>query len=234
MAIAFVSSSSAQNDGASSITISHTVASGSNRLLVVKSHVECNGTPANRPVTGITYNGDALTFANEISLTTSGSEDDTVEIWYMVAPDEGTFNVVTTWTGTVEGCVVGVENYTGVKQTSPVDATADAANAATPGPANVNIVTTVADCMLISAAHDISSGGTLTVNSGQTQTYNVQNAGQLKAAGAYELVTTATTYNESWTTTSGNRDWLVNVVAFKPAVASSTTYSGYYGYGQNY
>lgn len=231
MAIALDATNSGQNDGASSITVALTV-SGSNRLLVVKTHAECNGTPTNRPVTGITYNSVALTQATAISYTTAGSEDDTVEIWYLVAPATGANNCVVTFTGALDGCVVGVESYTGVSQTSPLDATATAATTAV-GPATVNITTTTDNVVLVGAAHDISSGGTLTANSGQTENYNVSNSGQLRAAGGYEVVGGAGVYTESWTTTSGTRDWMIAVAAFKP-VATTSTFTGYYGYGQNY
>lgn len=219
MAIALNAVSSGQNDGASSITVSHTVA-GTNTLLVVKTHCEANTSPANRPVTGITYNSVALTKADDESFTSPGGEDDATEIWYLIAPTDGTNDCVVTFTGVVDGCVVAVESYTGVAQTSPLDVVASTSATST-GPAEVGITTTVANCVLVGAVQTISSSRTLTANSGQTQNYNIQNVGQLKAAGGYEIVTSAQLYTESWTI-DASTDWLIVVAAFKPAVAATT------------
>lgn len=230
MAIAYVSSSNGQADTVSSITVSHVVASGLDRLLVAKTHTDDTTTPADMPVTGVTYNSDALTKADDHLST--GGEKNTIELWYMVAPDEGTFNCVATFTGTVDACMLTVENYTGVDQADPLNTTNSAFTIST-GPIQVAVTTDVANCVIVDMVHTTSSTRTVAVNAGQTQTYNVQQTGAFKGAGSYELVTTATTYTQSWTVSS-NSDWLIIATAFNPAVASSSTYSGYYGYGQNY
>jgi hypothetical protein len=220
-AIAHDTISSGQNDGASSITIAHTTGAGSDRLMVFKSHVEANATPANRPVTGVTYNSIAGTKADDELFTSPGGEDDGLEIYYLVAPATGANNAVITWTGAVEGSVAAIETYTGVDQSTPLDAIASTSTTST-GPMEVVITTTVDDCLIVGAVQTISSSRVIGANSGQTQTYNIQNAGQLKAAGGYEIVGAAGAYTESWTT-DANSDWLIGAAAFRPSVAAPAT-----------
>jgi hypothetical protein len=231
MAIAYVSVSNGQADTVSSITVSHVVASGSDRLLVAKTHQDDTTTPTDMPVTGITYNSVAMTKADDHD--TTGAEKNRIELWYLVAPDEGTYNCVATFTNTIDACMLTVENYTGVKQTSPLNVTGSAF-AISAGPAQVSITTTVADCLIVDMVHATSSSRTFAVNSGQTSTYNVQQTGAFRGAGAYEIVTTATSYTQGWTINTTS-DWLAIASAFEPVVvAGGATYAGYYGYGQNY
>lgn len=101
------------------VTFSHTTA-GTNTLLVVGVDMNITGnTGAN--VTGVTYNGVALTragFRNDAGLTRR------VEMWYLTAPAAGAHSVIVTLslpggTGTV-GVVAGATTFSGVDQTVPV------------------------------------------------------------------------------------------------------------------
>lgn len=219
-AVAADADTEGQNDGASTITVSHTTGSGSNRLMVFKSHVEANTNPSNRPVTGVTYNGVAGTVADTESFTSPGGEDDTCEIWYLIAPATGSNSAVVNWTGAVDGCVVNIETYTGVEQSSPIDASNSTSTTST-GPMQTTVTTSTNNCLLVGAVQTISSTRTITANSGQTQLYNLSNSGQLKGAGGYEIIGAAGNYTESWTINL-NGDWLIVAVAFKE-VATTTT-----------
>jgi uncharacterized repeat protein (TIGR01451 family) len=106
---------------APSFTITHTT-SGTNTLLLVGVSLNISGnTGAN--VSGITYNGIPLTFvgAHNDSATTPTMR---VEIWSLVGPATGTYNIVTSFflpggTGSV-GAVVGANTFTGVDQYQPL------------------------------------------------------------------------------------------------------------------
>ena len=63
-----------------SLTFSHTVASGTDRLLIVSVAISDNVTSVN----SVTYGGQALTFLGQA--TRSGSGGVKTEVWYMVAP----------------------------------------------------------------------------------------------------------------------------------------------------
>lgn len=210
-----------QNDGASSITVNHTVYPRPNRLLVVKVYSEANANPGNRPVTGITFNGDALTKADQEQLTSPGGEDDETEIWYLVNPDIGAYDAIVTFTGAVEGCVVAVESYYNLASTGQPNAVASTSNTSS-GPAEVGLTTTVNGALLVSASQTMSSSGTLAPASGQNLTHYTQNAGQLRAAGGYEVVGNAGSYTDSWTL-GGTEDWLIVIAAFVPYGAGATS-----------
>ena len=87
-----------------SLTWSHTVAAGSNRLLVVE-------VSSLSDVSSITYGGVSLT---ELG---SASRSSYVNFWYLKEPTVGTANVVVTLTGS-NRMVAGATNYTNVDQTN--------------------------------------------------------------------------------------------------------------------
>jgi hypothetical protein len=111
-AATFVASSTfktANGGTANTISGAFTVATGTNRLLVVGI-----GSVPVAPVTSVTFNGVALTKLGQIANGTATK----AEIWYLLAPPEVTANVVVNWTGTVEAAV-GVANYVNVDQNNP-------------------------------------------------------------------------------------------------------------------
>jgi hypothetical protein len=99
----------------STTSFSHTVPSGSDRLLLVS----ISNYPRTSSVSGITYNGVALTLARKQNGNTGGSGN---ELWYLVAPDVGTASVAISWTA---GSVASqwnttATNITGIHQTDPL------------------------------------------------------------------------------------------------------------------
>ena len=89
-AIAFdaVSSAATANAGATTLTFSHTVGAGTNRILIVGVSLETIGTTT---VSSITYNGVSLTYIGNITRNSIRSE-----MWKLLAPPTGTYNVVVT------------------------------------------------------------------------------------------------------------------------------------------
>jgi hypothetical protein len=92
-------------------TYSHTV-SGSDRLLIVQNAVF---TFAEAPVS-VTYNGEPLTKLTDL---VGGDENIRNEVWYLVAPDTGTHDVVVTYTEASE-LLSGAISFTGVHQSVPL------------------------------------------------------------------------------------------------------------------
>ena len=75
------------------ISWSHTVASQSNRILLVWVYYWNDS----RTISGVTYNSVALTkIATQIN---GGSAQRTMELWYLLAPDTGTHTVLVSGTG---------------------------------------------------------------------------------------------------------------------------------------
>ena len=77
------------------LTVSHTVGSGSDRRMIVVTGTECSGEPS---VSSVTYNSDNLTFVDNSQVGSSFRNE--VEVWEMKdadLPSTGAYNVVVTW-----------------------------------------------------------------------------------------------------------------------------------------
>jgi len=102
------------------VTYAHTVASQSDRILIVS--VSNNSTTASQ-IASVTYNGTGMTSIRR-DVGTVGSSVGTVETFYLLAPSTGTNNVVITQGATKSTFVSsGAASYYGVAQSSPIDVT---------------------------------------------------------------------------------------------------------------
>ncbi|HEX9636205.1 MAG TPA: hypothetical protein VGB99_01630, partial [Acidobacteriota bacterium] len=95
-----------------SLTFSHTVGSSTNRILIVGT-AHRDGT---RTITGVTYGGAALTLIGE---EVGPSTANRVTLWYLIAPPEGTANVVVS-VSSKSKIVAGAVSYNNVHQTVPL------------------------------------------------------------------------------------------------------------------
>lgn len=115
--IDLISESSGRGSG-SSRTFSHTIPSGfSNTILIVGVSTQ-DSNHANMPITGITFNGVALTKVRHDEATGNNR----TELWYLKNPDVTTANVVITATGTLGELTGFALGFCNVDQTSPIDA----------------------------------------------------------------------------------------------------------------
>src|SRR2546425_4783859 len=152
--------SSGTSGSAASFTFALTT-SGASRLLVVGVTIR---TDAAQTVTSVTYNGAALTFVRADAVGASVRS----ELWYRVAPATGSNNVVVTLSASAKAAA-GAISFTGVDQTTPVDAQ----NGATGTSVTPSVtVTTVTDgAWVVDAAAFRSTGvGVPTGNAGAGQT----------------------------------------------------------------
>ncbi len=182
-----------------SVTISHTTTSASNREMVVGVSIRETGTTA---VSSMTYNGVSLTFKG--SVLSAGAK---VEIWSLVAPSSGTNNLVVNLNNAGGGTNVGVMTFTGVDQTTPLGAFGSASGDATSGSATVSSAT--GDLVIGAVAvkdinQDLIPGGS------QTERWDLftgteANGGGSTAAGAASV-------NMSWTWTAGT-NWAIGGVS---------------------
>src|SRR5262249_50947218 len=97
------------NTNATSLTLSKTINTGGNGILIVDVTWE---TPAS--VSSGTYGGTALTLLG----TQANGGNGSVAMYYMKMPATGTANVVVTMSGSTK-FTVGATNYFGVDQTTP-------------------------------------------------------------------------------------------------------------------
>lgn len=210
MAVAFDAASSGQTTNATSITVAHTC-SGSDRVLFVGVGWS-TGPEAMASVTGVTYNGVALTQIWEII---DSPTDHANAGWYLIAPATGTNNIVVTFASAMDEICAGGISFTGAHQTSPLG-TFQTANGTT-GNATVN-VSSAADEIVVDNCYVGQNG--ITVGAGQTQRWQQANIGSYSTGGG-STETGAATTTMSWTITSGN-PWNIGAVPIKPAGAAAS------------
>lgn len=141
--------SSGHANSASSLTIAHTVGSLTNGLLWVGVGAR-DATVASLTVTGVTYNGVALTNIRSDLYNTSTFVRS--ENWYLKAPASGTHNIVISMTGSVVdvfGCGL---SFDGVDQTTPIETNAGTGTiTATSTTFSYNVVTSSNNDVLVTA-----------------------------------------------------------------------------------
>ncbi len=189
----------------SAATLSHTVGSSDNRLLLVGI------SSRERSVTGVTYGGTALTLVG----TLNSGPDCRITIYRLINPPSGTANVVVNFSGTLgKGAVVSATSFRGVDQTTPLG-TFNSAIGSSTAP-SVNIASASGDLVYdVLALKNLTA---LTANSGQTERWDLS-AGEIRGGGSTEPATTTST-TMSWTT--ANAKWAIGGVAIKPAIVLNT------------
>ena len=199
----------------STLTISHTTAAGSDRLMVVGVSINNRDFET---VTGVTYDGAAFTFSGQ----ETNADDGRVEIWYLVAPATGTHDAVITFSADLtKSAVAGVITFTGVDQTTPL--VAFAGNQATSaGPATVTVPSAVDDLVLA-----VFSGETVTsvaIDSPAAQQWNLSEtvpAPEQFGAGATDA---GASPNVTISFSLGSNDhWATGGVAIKCLVTPTPT-----------
>lgn len=189
MAVAFDAVGSKAGDG-SSFTFSHTC-TGTDLVLIVG--VSLLGS-VGRTVTGITYNGVALTsIGNAANATTYR-----VEFWQLIAPATGTHNVVVSTGGPPDSVSIGSLSFTGAHQTTPVSGfTSATGNSANPAVT----VTSTTNSMVATVCID---AGSTSLTCDKTIRWNAvlgtdtPRGGGATAAGASSVTTTFTGSNNLW------------------------------------
>lgn len=185
---------------------------GNNRYLVVGISMLSLA----QTVSSITYNGVALTLLGSRNSVSGACR---VELWGLVAPAYGTNTIAVTLSGSIASAGVA-SSYTGVHQTSPIEAF-NSGQATNVGAADATVdVTTVADndwVVDIVATDDTA----ITVGSGQTQAGNVTGAGGSGAMSYEGPKTPAGSVTMSWTDVAALATWAIGGVALRPITAAS-------------
>lgn len=195
MAIAYDNASS--NDGlAPTNTFSHTIGSGSDRLLVIII-ASTAATAAQHVVSACTYNGVSATLA--VGLT-SDSEGLRISIYYLheaSLPAAGSYNVSVTIGGSANTLKVAAMSYTGVASSG-----AEATNSSQSAPniaAHSTNITSVTDNALIVDGFAAGYDGGGPVSPAAPQTERADMGGNFRSGGASDrFVTTAGSYAMEW------------------------------------
>lgn len=97
---------------------------GADRLLLAVVVYETGGDPG---ITGMTYSGIPLTKAVEETVAPSDNFSETVEVWYVVAPETGSNTLAMTNSATSQDAALMAAVYAGTNQSTPIGPTATAA-----------------------------------------------------------------------------------------------------------
>jgi hypothetical protein len=194
-----------------SLTWTHTVGSGSNRILIVGVSLKTRSVSLG----SVTYAGTAL---SKIGAVSTGSNDNRTEMWYLLAPTP-TVNgaVVVTMTASQSTAIAGGSlSYTGVKQSAPAGFTSNSGNSATP---SVVVANATGDVVIDTATAN-GDAGTLTPNAAQTQRWNLfsgssGDGNEIISGGSTKAGAASTTM--SWTVSGGNKPWTIAAVPLAPA-----------------
>ena len=203
MAIAFDATSNSGYQTTTPYSWSHTCTGSSRVLIVGVSMLSVAGSS----VTGITYNGVALT---KIRSDISAVGAVRTELWRLVNPASGSNTVEVTLSATLDSIAAAV-SLTGVNQTNPTGSH-NGASATNVGAADatVSVSTTADGSWLIDAVATTDTA--ITVGAGQTQRSNV--SGTLGSGGtSTEGPKTPTgSVTMSWTDVGAAATWTVSAV----------------------
>jgi hypothetical protein len=214
--IAFDAVGSGNNSGGSTtISWTHTTGSGTNRIMIVGVSIR-NTTVS---VSSITYGAQSLTF---IRSDTHPSATIRSELWYLIAPASGSATVTVILSG-ASRATGGSCTYTGVDQTSPLDANAGGTGRSSSPSQSVTVNT--ANSWLL--GHLAISGSTSTVTSGgagQTMRWDQVTTGTPAANnnrghGSDKGPVGTGSQTISWGL-SAAADWAASVVALKSAFSA--------------
>lgn len=228
--VAFDASTSSSADltrAANTLTFPHTTtATGTNLVLVVGVSMNISGRNTTT-VTGITYNGVALTQAG-----TATSNNQVTEIWYLKAPATGNNNVVVTINvpgagNPTIGMVAGATTFTGADQTTPIRTFASNTDGgAASGFAYVNVTSSTNDYVFenLAMAAGTTVTGTPGVQAQQWATPSGATGRDVYGFGSIRAGAPSVPMNE---TLSGNARWADAAVSIQPSQADlSVTAAG--------
>jgi hypothetical protein len=214
MAIAF-DAVTTEKGSSDSFTFSHTVTGADPCLVVCVS----DSLATLNDVSGITYNGAALTKAIEVK---GPGNAPVSQIWYIAAPSTGANDVVVT-RSTATDTIIAALSFTGVHQTAPLGtAVSLGGNSISPS----KTITTGADDSWCVDCIGFESTVTATVGAGQTQRYNTTQGG-VGAAGSTEAAGTAPdTRTFSWSFDASAKFALTIIELVPVGAVAQKTFTG--------
>ena len=216
MAIAFDAGTNPTYVNAATHTFAHTC-SGSDRLLWV--HCWRRSGDA---VTGVTYNGVAMTSLGTEILAQTTSGNAYLTLWYLVAPATGSNNVVVTSVSALTEHIDSASSYTGCSQTGIPDAQATLSN--TTQTNTTGTVTTVADnCWAIMFLRTQTGNST----AGASTTRRTDAAGFTQTFDGNSPKTPAGSYSLNATHSNGQTGYWM--ASFAP-VSVATTNSNFFAF----
>jgi len=205
MAIAVDATSSGKDTTTNTLTVAHTC-TGSDLVLVVLAGAY-DGAGSDRDISGITYDGTALTY---IDRGEYDAEDSQMEAWYIADPSTGNNNIIVTYGGTCDEVTLMAISLTGAGTIDTND------NASGDGVTITKTLDCAADAMMIGGTQTTTASPTnLSVTVG---TLIAEVDPGFTASSAYIVSADG---NTTLTWTGGDGAWAVVVVSINIKVAST-------------
>ena len=205
---------------ATTLTFSHTIGGGVDRLLVLSVAVE-GATPANAEITGSpTFNGVALTKA--IDRVTGTSFGMNVELWYMLdanLPAAGTYTVSITASSSDE-ISGGVVSVSGAEQQPPEATGSNADEQTGSSTIQTTVTTTTTNAWLFDGVGSGEAVSEFTPDAGQTERWD-QVAASSRGAGSTKIKPVPGLVSMGWTAGSSSNRIAHVVAAFAATVGCS-------------
>ena len=212
-----VTANAGPNVNTVNLTFSHTVGSGSNRILILCISLR----DGNVVVNNATYAATALT---NLGVVNAGGNQNRTEIWFLKAPPTGTASVVVNLSQSKRIIATAI-SFTGVNQTTPL-AFASAASTGG-GSTSASVTVTSAPGQLV--LDTVSANGdadTLTLGAGQTERWNtasgIGTAGNARGGGSTEPGAASVTM--SWTL-GVSKPWSIGAVSLIPAATTAVQFA---------
>jgi uncharacterized repeat protein (TIGR01451 family) len=203
-------SSAFTSSAALSLSWSHTIGAGSNRLLLVGVSINAGTT-----VSSVTWGAQALALVGAQNGQATQSRS---EIWSLVAPASGTGTITVNMSAAaVFGA--GGASFSGVDQTTPLGTFVSAGNNSTTPTVTV---TSAAGELVFDTLAARGDSLTATVGAGQTQLWNYTTGSSPNdVIGASSTEPGAASVTMSWTLAIG-RSWALGAVPIRPTLPTPT------------
>lgn len=199
----------------SSLSWSHTVEAGANRLLIVGVSWRSDD---GQTVSSVSYAGQPMTPVVDKSqpAAATGATRVTVQIFRLIDPPVGTANVNVTLSAAT-GVVGGALALSGVNQTTPIEATASNSDRSTTP--NVSVMTLTGNAWVVDTVARFGAGTlTMTAATNRSEAWNTKITGKNQVGGAASYrgpISPPATVAMDWTWDANNH-WAAAAVAVKP------------------
>jgi hypothetical protein len=216
MAIAHdtTTTNSSQTDGSHQVSYNVTVGTLTNSILVVGCS-NYDGTLNNRTISGITFNGDALTKLRADEIEGAGGQR--TELWYLVNPDSGTHALIITCAdGSGAYVDTGAISFSGVDQSTPFE---DNQTNTDTGVASItlNQTVTTSNAWII----DVCECASGPQSPGGSQTRRWDQSGSTSSGSTYGPLTPAGGFATSYSV-AGTDNFVISGGVLKPAADITT------------
>ena len=190
----------------STLTWSHTISAGANRILIVGTS-NTLATDSSKTITGVTYGGAPLTRAG---FQANGTKV-RAEIWFLMNPAIGTANVVVTLPSATD-LTGGSLGFTGVDPQTGLGTFASASGSTTAP--TVAVAAIGNSSIVVDTLGAVGTTGTATAGAGQTARWNLSTGAttaDVRGGGSTELAT-ASSVTMSWTLGTAH-EWAIGAIS---------------------